>query len=89
MRRGLFFLYKMIGVYFVLAALGKTLDSGQIIAVFTFLKIPDVLQSVFFSVGAAVRLYRKLCGIRRSADGEFIGNLQKFPVFRNQYLLLG
>lgn len=45
MRRGLFFLYKLIGVFFVLAALGKTLDSGQIIAVFTFLKIPDVLHS--------------------------------------------
>ena len=29
MRRGLFFLYKLIGVFFVLAALGKTLDSGQ------------------------------------------------------------
>ena len=40
MRRGLFVLYKLIGVFFVLAALGKTLDSGQIIAVFTFLKIP-------------------------------------------------
>ena len=45
MRRGLFFLYKLIGVFFVLAALGKTLDSGQIVAVFTFLKIPDVLHS--------------------------------------------